>query len=297
MKDPSHKPIVAVVKAAGHYEGSRKALELIEDRIAGSIEGKKRVLIKPNFVSSRKQVAASHVDAVRAVLDVLSEHYDGEITIGEGPAIGSLDEGIRNFGFDSLIDEYGVGFKDLNGDQSMELEGVSSDLKPLKFRVSKTILESDYIVSAALPKTHDCVIATLSIKNVVVGSLVPKSEKERIHQGAKAINLNIAMLAKHCMPSLGLIDGFQGMEGDGPTEGDPVRLGVASASLHPVSLDAVMAGIMGFDPLDIGYLHHLNEWGVGVADLDGIEVVGEPIDGVRRRFKPHPTHRDQLKWR
>jgi hypothetical protein len=58
-----------------------------------------------------------------------------------------------------------------------------------------------------------------------------------------------------------------------------------------------MAGIMGFDPLDIGYLHYLNEWGVGVANLDGIEVVGEPIDGVCKKFEPHPTYRDQLKWR
>ena len=297
MNNPSHKPLVAVAKADGHYEGIRKALELIEDRIAESIEGKSRVLIKPNFVSTRKQIAASHVDAVRAVLDVLSEHYDGEIMIGEGPALGTMDEAIRNFGFDSLIDEYGVVFKDLDSDQHMELEGVTRDLKPLKLLVSKTILESDYIVSVAKPKTHNCVIATLSIKNVVVGPLVTTPEKEKIHQGAKAINLNIAELAKHCMPSLGLIDGFEGMEGDGPTEGDPVRLGVASASLHPVSLDAVMAWIMGFDPLDIGYLHHLNEWGVGVANLDGIEVVGEPIDGLRRKFEPHPTHRDQLKWR
>ena len=295
MIDPSHKPIVAVTKADGHYEGSRKTLELIEDRIAERIERKKRVLIKPNFVSTRKQVAASHVDVIRAVLDVISEHYDGEITIGEGPAIGSLDEAIRNF--DSLIGEYGVVFKDLNSDHHVELEGVSSELKPLKLRVSKTILESDYIVSVAKPKTHDCVIATLSIKNVVVGSLVTAPEKEKIHQGAKAINLNIAELAKHCMPSLGLIDGFEGMEGEGPTKGDPVSLGVASASLHPVSLDSVIAWMMGFDPLNIGYLHHLNEWGIGVADLDGIEVVGEAIHGLRRKFEPHPTHLEQLRWR
>ncbi|MDP7208163.1 MAG: DUF362 domain-containing protein [Candidatus Bathyarchaeota archaeon] len=127
MIDPSHKPIVAVTKADGHYEGNRKALELIEDRIAERIERKKRVLIKPNFVSTRKQVAASHVDAIRAVLDVISEHYDSEITIGEGPAIGRLDEAIRNFGFDSLIGEYGVVFKDLNSDHHVELEGVKAN--------------------------------------------------------------------------------------------------------------------------------------------------------------------------
>jgi uncharacterized protein (DUF362 family) len=297
MNDLSHKPFVTVAKADCHYEGSRKALELIEDQIAKSIEGKNRVLIKPNFVSSHRQIAASHVDTVRAVLDVLSEYNNGEITIGEGPAIGSISEATSNFGFNSLIEEYGVRFKDLNKDEYLELEGVDGALNPLKFRVSKTLLESDYLISVAKPKTHDCVIATLSIKNVVVGSLVTKLEKNKIHQGVRAINLNIAELAKHCMPSLGLIDGFEGMEGAGPVDGDPVKLGVASASLHPVSLDAVMASIMGFDPFDIGYLHHLNVWGVGVANLDGIEVVGEPIERVYRKFKPHPTYWDQLKWR
>jgi uncharacterized protein (DUF362 family) len=297
MTDQSNKPLVTVAKADSHYEGSRKALELIEDQIEKSIKDRSRVLIKPNFVSTRRQISASHVDAVRAVLDLLSEYYDGKITIGEGPAIGNFDDAISNYSFDSLIDEYGVGFKDLERDEFYELEGVNRALKPIRFRVSKTILESDYLVSVAKPKTHDCVIATLSIKNVVVGSLVTKLEKEKIHQGMRAINLNIAELAKHCMPSLGLIDGYEGMEGAGPTNGDPVRLGVASASLHPVSLDAVMAGIIGFDPLEIGYLHHLNEWGVGVANLDRIEVVGEPIYEVCKKFKPHPTYLDQLKWR
>lgn len=137
--------------------------------------------------------------------------------------------------------------------------------------MSKTLVESDYRISVALPKTHDFIIATLSIKNIVVGGLV-KGEKGKIHQGYKAINLNIARLAKHVMPHLGIIDGFVGMEGKGPVSGDPVNLRVAAASFHPVSLDAVMCRIMGFNPLDIGYLYYLDKWGMGVADLNKIEI-------------------------
>jgi len=158
--------------------------------------------------------------------------------------------------------------------------------------MSKTIVQSDYKVKVALPKTHDFVITTLSIKNIVVGSLVGR-EKWRIHQGHKAMNLNIAALARKVMPNLSVIDGFQGMEGDDPVGGDPVDLRIAAASTFPVSLDAVM----GFNPLDIGYLHHLNEWGVGVADLNGIEVVGLPVEKVKRKFQPHPRYREMLNWR
>lgn len=297
MGDYSRKPIVSVIKSNGYYEGSRKALKPFEDDIALSIKGKNKVLIKPNFVSTTVQLAATHVDTIKAVLEMLSELYDGEIILGEGPSGKRLDEAITNFGYGSLIDEFKIKTVDLNYDEFIELEGVDRYLKPLKFHVSKTLLESDYLISVAKPKTHDTVIATLSIKNVVVGSLVSLAEKEKIHQGIKAINENIARLGTHCMPDLALIDGYIGMEGAGPVDGDPVELGISSASLYPVSLDAVMVKIMGFNPLDIGYLHYLNHWGIGVADLDRIKVLGEPIDSVYQKFKPHPTYREQLKWR
>jgi uncharacterized protein (DUF362 family) len=274
-----------------------KAMQLINDQFIESIKGKHKILIKPNFVSTRRQLAASHVDSVKAVLDILSKHHDGEVIIGEGIAVGNLEEVFSNFGYDTIRDEYGVEIIDLNVDEYVEHEGVDRELKPIKFHVSKTLLESDYLISVAKPKTHDCVIATLSIKNVVVGSLVSKNEKDKIHQGTKAININIAKLAQHCMPDLAIVDGFIGMEGEGPIDGDPVRLGVSSASLHPVSLDSVMAKTMGFEPLDIGYLYYLNEWGEGIADLDKIKVIGESINRFRKKFKPHPTYKKQLKWR
>jgi uncharacterized protein (DUF362 family) len=297
MNGYSSRPVVAVARSEGYYEGTERALDLIEDQIEAGVRGKRRLVVKPNFVSTRRQLAATHVNSVRAVLDVVTRHYNGGVTVAEGPALGSLERGVSNFGYDRLVDEYGVEFVDLNGDEYEVLEGFDRRLEPLGFRVSRTILESDYLISVARAKTHDCVIATLSIKNVVVGALVTKREKERIHQGTRAINLNIARLAEGCMPKLGVIDGYIGMEGRGPVNGDPVELGVAAASLHPVSLDAVMAEIMGFKALDIGYLHHLDAWGAGVADIGGIEVLGKPIEEVGVKFRPHPTYKDQLKWR
>ena len=65
------KPKVSVVRSDGHYDGVSKALSLIEDRIKESLKGRRQVLIKPNFVSTRRQLAATHVDAARAVLEEL----------------------------------------------------------------------------------------------------------------------------------------------------------------------------------------------------------------------------------
>ena len=290
------KPTVALVRSESHYDGVYKALELIEDEIREDLKGKRKILVKPNFVSTKRQLAATHVDAVRAVLDMISKYYSGKIVIGEGPAVSSLMTGLKNFGYLDLQKEYDVEFVDLNEDDYVELEGYDSQLKPLKLRMSKTLVESDYRISVALPKTHDCVIATLSIKNVVVGGLV-KGEKGKIHQGYRAINLNIAKLARYVMPHLGVIDGFVGMEGRGPVSGDPVDLRVAAASFYPVSLDAVMCKIMGFNPMDIGYLYYLDKWGIGVANLEKIEILGEPIEGLVRKFKPHPRYQEMLNWK
>lgn len=297
LSSQKSRPVVSVVRSEDHYKGTENALRVIEDKIEESLIGKRGLVVKPNFVSTSRQLAATHVDSVRAVLDMITKYYQGGIIIAEGPALGSLGSGLSNFGYFRLEDEYGVEFVDLNSDGYRVLRGVDRRMEPLEFRVSRTILDSDFLISVARPKTHDCVVVTLTIKNVVVGSLVSKREKEKIHQGMRAINLNLTGLAERLMPDLGVVDGYVGMEGRGPTSGDPVELRVSAASLHPVSLDAVMAKIMGFEPLDIGYLYHLNERGVGVADLNGVEVLGMSIDEVSVRFRPHPRIQEQLKWR
>ena len=45
-------PVVSVIKSTGHYDGVRKALQLIEEQIEHDIKDKKKILVKPNFVST-----------------------------------------------------------------------------------------------------------------------------------------------------------------------------------------------------------------------------------------------------
>ena len=48
---------------------------------------------------------------------------------------------------------------------------------------------------------------------------------------------------------------------------------------------------------DIGYLYYLDKWGIGVADLEKIEILGEPIEELVRKFKPHPRYQEMLNWK
>ena len=100
------------------------------------------------------------------------------------------------------------------------------------------------------------------------------------------------------MPDVAVIDAFEAMEGEGPgSSGTLVKMGIAVAGTDPVACDAVMAYMMGFDPLSIGFLCLAHERGLGVADLEKIEFVGEDPARHVRRFKPHSNYPVQLRWR
>ena len=112
----------------------------------------------------------------------------------------------------------------------------------------------------------------------------------------EAMNQNLAALARKTRPHVSVVDGFLGMHREGPRHGTPIRLGTVIAGTDPVAVDAVAASVMGFDPRQIGYLVYAHEAGIGLADLDRISVVGDPIARVRRRFVPHSNHAVQRHW-
>jgi uncharacterized protein (DUF362 family) len=88
---------VALVKGNNRYENISKSLSLIAGEI--DLSNKRRVVIKPNFVSASRQLAATHVDAMRAVLDFLKERYTGKVYIAEAAEQGTTQEGYRKFGY------------------------------------------------------------------------------------------------------------------------------------------------------------------------------------------------------
>ncbi|NOX44432.1 MAG: DUF362 domain-containing protein, partial [Caldiserica bacterium] len=256
---------VAVAGSVGsRAEGVRAVLAALADR--GELVGIRgeTVLVKPNCVSSTNQLAATHVDALEAVLEAVTAHDPKRVIVGEGSAE-DTDRAFRDFGYHRLAERFDVEFLDLNRDRYEILEVFGAGGERIPVRVSRTALES-FRVSVALPKTHDTVIVTLSLKNMVVGSILG-NDKWRIHQGHPAINLSLAHLGRWLRPHLGVIDGFVGMEGDGPTAGTEVPHRVALAGTDPVALDAVATCLMGFDPREVGYLVHTEAFGLGISSL------------------------------
>jgi uncharacterized protein (DUF362 family) len=79
-----------------------------------------------------------------------------------------------------------------------------------------------------------------------------------------------------------VIDGFVGMEGRGPVGGRPVQMDLIIAGSDPVATDSTACRIMGFDPREISHVRKAYERGLG--NIDDIQVLGERLEDVTRRF-------------
>ncbi len=311
---------VSLWKGESRYENIGKALKLLEPELKGKITQSERILIKPNFVSDTIHLASTHVDAVKAVLDFVAKYTDKKILIAEGAAHDTFTA-FKNFGFLKLESEYNIELLDLNMDKKyVRIIGYDSEFKPMELRASKTAVESDCRISVCPMKTHDTVIATLSLKNMAVGSLLRKQHfpagryigkvfgptpiktfrdyKSAIHQGYRAINKNLFELAKVLRPHISVIDAFEAMEGEGPAHGTAVPMHLALAGADFLAVDTAAAKLMGFDIDQIGYLYYCKEAGLGEGDIKKIKIVGNAdIEKEKRKFKTHSTFEEQLKWK
>jgi uncharacterized protein (DUF362 family) len=97
---------------------------------------------------------------------------------------------------------------------------------------------------------------------------------------------NLFQMAHYVYPDLAVIDGYVGMEGNGPAGGTDIASRMAIASLDPLAADTVGATVMGFDAHIVPYMNFLNQGGFGQGNIDDIKIIGTPIAQCKMKFKP-----------
>lgn len=288
---PAPPARVSLIKGGDRKHVIFDSLKQIEDEVFAGI-GDRKVLIKPNMAVSKNPLAVTHADAVRAVLEFLRPRCKKEIIIGESGVFNTL-EGYKNNGYEALEREYSVKLADLNAGPSKNYYVFGREQNPQPVRIISSFLDPDvYVISLARMKTHDCVLVTLSLKNVLMAAPLndyKRSDKGFLHGPAPAVNdilhFNLFHLAHRVWPDLAVIDGYEAMEGDGPAWGTPFEAKVALAGTDPLAADTVATRIMGFDPEKILYLRAMREGGLGQGDPEKISVLGTPIEQCLYKFK------------
>lgn len=320
---------VSLTKGPDRADNAFRALQMFKKEIAAAI-GNKRVVIKPNFVWYSTALACTHVSFTEGILEFLKSIGKRDVVVAESSAQSNTMSAFDSLGYWGLTKRYPIKVTDLSQEGSASVQiwkyGDSSDLTKQTIRVSKMLLNpNNFIISATPLKTHNTAVVTLSTKNIAMGAPlydIGKSfsnqsgsinDKPTMHGplGAptdqnyttadyQVLNDNVYRLVKvyGIRPHLAVLDGFQGMQGQGPVSGTaiPAPQQLALASLDHVAADRVALALMGANvnvPLgNTGQpfpacLNYLGQAGIGEWNLNNIEVVGGTIVGNVYNYTAH----------
>jgi len=299
---------VALTTGNNRADNTFRALRTFEKEIAQAI-GNRLIIVKPNNVSISKPLCASHADQLEGILEFLKSIRKTNVVIAESPAEGSALEGFDNYGYNKFVGKYGIKLVELDKTPVDTVYCMDqSDLRPHTCRISRVMLDpNSFIISAAKLKTHFFTVGTFSLKNVIVAAAIrepgPKaSDMDRTNRflvhggGVRGIHYNLAALAPRLHPHLAVIDGFEGMEGEGPVDGTPVDHRVCVVSTDWLAADTVSAELVGLGIGKVGHLTYAARAGLGQADLTKIEILGPALKDHIKIYKEPANMERLLSW-
>ena len=159
----------------------------------------------------------------------------------------------------------------------------------------KTLLECDVLINLPCMKMHGMTMATLGVKNYQ--GILTDEQKYEGHRDD--ISQHVVDIHRVRLSDLTIMDALLAMEGNGAGEaGIPVPMHTILAGADMVAVDAVAAACMGIeDVLDVQATRLAAYAGLGVADLNQIQVLGASIDQVKREFMLPVTYSKPLdRW-
>jgi uncharacterized protein (DUF362 family) len=270
---------------------------------------KKILVIKPNMVVTNKELCATPKESIKALLDYVKPFYKGQVIIAESSSSVNSSDGFKNYGYLDLEKDYNVKFVDLNTTKGKPYFIIDRNLHQDKIEIGDIFANPDYyVVSLSRLKTHNTVVMTAGIKNIgmcaplnlgAVNGSKPISYKRNMHAGGpRWLHYNLYLMGQGVRPDLTIVDGVEGMEGNGPINGTPVDHRVALAGLDVVAVDSMCARLMGIPLENVGYINYLAAAGIGNMDRDKIEILGgKDPDKSIITYKLGSNIASQLEWK
>lgn len=131
------------------------------------------------------------------------------------------------------------------------------------------------IVHLPTVKTHSYTVTTGSMKNAFGGLL--NINRHYTHTWIHDTLVDLLAIQKEIHSGVfATMDGTTAGSGPGPRTLKPHQKNVILASADQVAIDAIAALLMGFNPLEMQYIAHATELGLGNGNPRDIEVVGMP---------------------
>lgn len=182
-----------------------------------------------------------------------------------------------------------------------EVEWIKYEFKAKLLRIDKIFPEGieipkmffgKNIIHLPTLKTHGHSVTTGAIKNAFGGLL--KEVRHYAHKYIHEVLVDLMVMQKELHPGIfSIMDGTVCGDGAGPRTMVPRIKNYILASGDSVAIDAVAAKMMGFNPMDISYISMCHEMGLGIGDINQIEIIGEDISNINFGFK---TKRSLVIW-
>lgn len=237
------------------------------------------VVIKPNLcntVPEKLEMSNTDVALTEAVCEVLLTRTK-RILIGESDHLRrTAAQGFEASGYTAMARRLGVQLVNFT-----EAPRSKVACEPIgEIEMPRLLLEADAFITLPVLKTHALTYFTGALKNQ--WGCVPQHNRILLH---KFLDPLLASLQRILRPKLAVMDGLVGMEGRGPVNGSPRRLGLILAGRDAVAVDATSMRLVGLDPLRARHVRLAAEQGLGRMKAEEIEVDG---DWARHatQFKP-----------
>lgn len=248
--------------------------------IGGDEYAGKRVVIKPNLVAPTKPdgAATTHPVFLSAVVDFLRAHGANDLLLAESPG-GIYSEAALKLNYKTcgIVDAAAACDLPLNYDTTADTVNAPNGRACRAFSVITPIREADVIVDLCRLKSHSLTKMSAAVKNLF--GVIPGIRKFEMHSAYPALPVFSEMIVDLCQmlsethEVLAICDAIVGMEGNGPTGGDPKAIGAMLMSKNPFCLDLAAEAILGFEGT-ISVTEAAKARGLCPASLDETDIRG-----------------------
>ena len=275
---PTGREKAVILRAGEDVESTiRKSINLLGGL---NIKRDDLVVIKPNvcYPKNVENMIITDPRVLETVINIVKNKTKNVMVVESDSMSGTANSRVTKSGVMNLIKKCDVEFLNLSQDEVEEHKVAGFTLQ-----IPKTVMKADFLINIPKVKTHEQMFISIAMKNMF-GALANKKKWELHSQLGEVL----VFLNRTIRQDLIVVDGIVGMEGLGPIQGSPVDLGLIISGLNPVTVDAVCCHIMGFNPYAVETLWRACKAGVGEIDIGRIQVLGEKINDVKKRFS-HPT--------
>ncbi|MBQ7870801.1 MAG: DUF362 domain-containing protein [Oscillospiraceae bacterium] len=257
-----------------------RAMEAVLEPLGGLdwVRPGMRIAIKANLVSAMKpEKAATTHPVLLTALTRLLRARGATVVIGDSP--GGLFNGPALSHVYAATGMTQVEGAELNRNFEQREAVYPEAHVARRFTYTTWLDEADAVISFCKLKGHGMMSLSAATKNqfgVIPGTMKPEYHfrfPEPLDFAGMLVDLN-----SYFKPRLFLVDGVVGMDGNGPTAGNPRPMGILMAGTDCHKVDMICAKLIGLDPMAVPTLRAAANYGLISESPEDISVSGRVED-------------------